>query len=71
MTEPSLALVADRLRLLSDDVRSLREDMNVLTSIVLRQDSTMTSLLTEIRAVHSQISRMSDRIQRVDEKTST
>ena len=67
-SEPvSLEFIADRIRHVIAEVASLRDDMNVLTSIVLRQDGTLTALLQEIRAVHSQIGRMNDRLRKVEE----
>ena len=55
--QPDLGLITRQLRQLLTDVGSLREDMNVLTSIVLRQDATMTALLGEVRAMHAQHAR--------------
>jgi hypothetical protein len=48
---------------LTTDVASLRDDMQVLTSIVLRQDGTLSALLQETRATHTQIQRMNERIR--------
>lgn len=45
-SEPvDLPFMSRQLQRLTSDVASLRDDMQVLTSIVLRQDGTMTSLL--------------------------
>jgi hypothetical protein len=66
MAEPDLTFIASQLERLVTEVASLREDMNVLTSIILRQDATLTTLLTEVRAVHSQIGRMNDRIRKLE-----
>jgi hypothetical protein len=65
-SEPvDLNFVARQLQRLTADVASLRDDMHVLTSIVLRQDGTLTALLGETRATHTQIQRMNDRIRRL------
>ena len=40
--------------------------MHVLTSIVLRHDGTLTALLQETWATHTQIQRMNERIRQLD-----
>ena len=40
--------------------------MQVLTSIVLRQDGTLTALLQETRATHVQIQRMNERVRKLE-----
>jgi hypothetical protein len=56
-----LAYIGRALARLTTEVGALRDDMNVLTAIVVRMDSTlgrldaaMAALLTETRAVRSQ-----------------
>ena len=52
-SEPiDLSFLAPQLQRLTSDVASMRDDMQVLTSIVLRQDGTLTALLQETRATH-------------------
>lgn len=41
----------------------MRDDMAVLTAIAMRQDGTLAALLTEIRAMHSQHSRLTNRVR--------
>jgi hypothetical protein len=66
-SEPvDLNFVARQLQRLTTEVSSLRDDMQVLTSIVLRQDGTLTTLLQEMRATHAQIQRMNDRIRKLE-----
>jgi hypothetical protein len=62
-----LALIARQQRQIITDLGTLREDMSVLTAIVLRQDSTLTALLTEVRAMHSQHSRLANRVTALEE----
>ena len=63
-SEPvDLNFVARQLQRLTTDVASLRDDMQVLTSIVLRQDGTLTALLQEMRPTHTQIQRMNERVR--------
>jgi hypothetical protein len=61
-----LNFLARQLQRLATDVASLRDDMQVLTSIVLRQYETLTALLQEPRATHSQIQRMNDRVRALE-----
>jgi len=77
MSEPEIDLAhIDRsLQRLTGEGASLRDDMNVLTAIVMRmdsamgrQDATMTALLTEIRAMNSQYSRLANRIMQLEDK---
>jgi hypothetical protein len=70
----SLEFLAEQQRRLLDEMGSMRTemgsiraDMGVLTAIVPRQDGTLTALLQEIRALHSQIGRMNDRLRKVEE----
>ena len=67
--QPGLAFIGHQLARLINDVATLREDLNVLTAIVLRQDATLTALLTEVRAIHAQHSRFGNRVRALEEKT--
>jgi hypothetical protein len=60
MAEPDLNFIAHRIDRLSTDVGSLRDDLRVLTAMVLRMDNTrerheglLTDMLQEIRAIES------------------
>ena len=50
-----LTLIGRQLRQLLTDVAGMRDDMGVLTAIAMRQDGALSALLTEVRAMHSQI----------------
>jgi hypothetical protein len=50
-----LNFLARQLQRVVAEVGSLRDDMQVLTPIVLRQGGTLTALLQETRATHTQI----------------
>ena len=65
-----LNFLARQLQRVVTDIGSLRDDMQVLTSIVLRQDGTLTALLQETRATHTQIQRMNDRIRQLETSAS-
>jgi hypothetical protein len=66
MTEIDLTFIARQIDRLISDNAALRDDVNVLTAIVLRLDGSQSALLTEVRAVHSQISRMNDRVRKLE-----
>jgi hypothetical protein len=61
--EPDLSLLARQQRQILTELGSIRDDMAVLTAITLRQDATLTALLTEVRAMHSQHSRLATRVR--------
>ncbi len=62
-----LMLIARQQRQIITDLGGLREDMSLLTAIVLRQDATLTTLLTEVRAMHSEHSRLANRVRQLEE----
>jgi hypothetical protein len=62
-----LNFIARQIERLVSDVAGVRDDMAVLTSIVLRQDGTLTALLQETRATHAQIARMNNRIHKLED----
>ncbi len=64
---PDPNLIARQLRLVLSEMGSLRDDMNVLTAIAMRQDHTLSALLTEVRAMHSQHSRLANRVRALEE----
>ena len=66
MPDPDLSLIAHQLDRLITEVSSMRDDMSVLTAIVMRLDGSQTALLQELRVTHSQIARMNDRVRRLE-----
>jgi hypothetical protein len=48
------------------DVASLRDDVQMLTRIVLRQPAMLADLIREMRAIRTQIQRMNDRIRQLE-----
>ena len=64
---PDPSLIARHLRWVLFEMGSLRDDMNVLTAIAMRQDHTLSALLTEVRAMHSQHSRLANRVRALEE----
>ena len=47
---------------------AMRDEIRVLSTIVLRHDKTMTDMLTQMRAMVSQHSRFNDRLRRLEEQ---
>jgi transcriptional regulator with XRE-family HTH domain len=66
MPEPDLNLIVHKLDRLVTEVASMRDDVGVLTAIVMRLDGSQSALLQELRATHSQIARMNDRIRKLE-----
>lgn len=64
----SLELLARQQERLITDVAGLRDDMRVLTAIVLRQENTLHSVLDQLRAMVAQAQRTVDRVRKLEEK---
>jgi hypothetical protein len=62
-TSTDLSLLARQQRQLLAEVGSIRDDIAVLTAIAMRQDGTLSALLTEVRAMHAQHSRLANRVR--------
>ena len=73
MTEADLTFRADQNERLITDV-SLRDDMRVVTAIVMRLDNTherheglLADMLREIQAMNARAARTDDRLRRLEE----
>lgn len=70
MAEPDNSLMLEILRELREaldtQVGGLRDDMGVLTAIVMRMDGNQQALLAEIRALHRQITRHDQRLRELE-----
>ena len=53
----------------STETGSIRDDLAVLTAIAMRQDGTLGALLNEVRAMHSQHSRLANRVRDMEART--
>jgi len=60
----TLELLARQQQRALDELGSMRDDMQVLTAMVMRLDGTVGLVLTELRAMHSQHSRLANRVRR-------
>lgn len=49
----TLEFLARQQQRMLDDIGSMRDDMQVLTAMVMRLDGTVGLVLTELRAMHS------------------
>ena len=67
MTDADINFLARQSERIMSEIASLRDDAAVLTSIVLRLDGSMTAVLQEMRATHTQIARMNDRIRKLED----
>ncbi|MBX3571460.1 MAG: hypothetical protein KF694_03815 [Mesorhizobium sp.] len=67
MPEINLEFLARQMERVLVEVGSLRDDMSVLTALALRLDATMSGVQQELRATHSQIQRMNDRIRKLED----
>lgn len=65
---PDLGLIARQQASLLGELRTMRDDMAVLTAIVQRIDGTLAGLVNEIRATHAQQSRFDRRLRELEEK---
>ena len=61
-----LEYIGQAIRRLASEVASLRDDLHVLTAFVQRLDNSHGRMLEEIRAMHRQHSRLTDRVRRIE-----
>ena len=50
-----------------NDMAGFRDEMTVQTAIIMRLEGSMTPILQELRAIHSQIGRMENRIRKLED----
>ena len=63
---PSLELVLRKLDQVIQDNGIFRDDMRVQTAIIMRIDTTMGTILTELRAMHSRHDRLAQRVEKLE-----
>ena len=68
MTDIDLSLILSQQDAMMRDISSLRDDSRVSTAILMRIDGTISSLVNEIRSTHAQMSRIQDRLRKLEEK---
>jgi hypothetical protein len=67
----TLEFLARQQQRVLDEMGAMRDDMQVLTAMVMRLDGTVGLVLTELRAMHSQHNRLANRVRRVEERLET
>ena len=69
-SEPSvdLGFIGQALQRLTTEVASLRDDMHVLVAIIQRLDNSQGRMLEELRGMHRQYSRLSERVRQLEEQ---
>jgi chromosome segregation ATPase len=66
---PGLHFLQDSIQRQQRDVLGFRDDMRVLTAIAMRLDTGHSLLLEELRATHTQIFRMNDRLRKLEDES--
>jgi hypothetical protein len=61
-----MGYIGQALQRLTSEVASLRDDMHVLTAIVLRLDNSQGRMLEELRGMHRQYSRLNERVRQLE-----
>jgi hypothetical protein len=67
MTDADLNFLPRQNERILSEITSLRDDMAVLTAIVMRLDGSHAALLQETRATHTQITRMNERVRKLED----
>ena len=62
----TLEFLARQQQRVLDELSTVRDDMQVLTAMVMRLDGTVGLVLTELRAMHSQHNRLANRVRRLE-----
>ena len=63
---PSLELIMRKLDQVIADNGIFRDDMRVQTAIIMRIDTTMATILTELRAMHARHDRLAQRVEKLE-----
>ena len=63
---PSLELIMRKLDQVIQDSGIFRDDMRVQTAIIMRIDTTMGTILTELRAMHARHDRLAQRVEKLE-----
>ncbi len=64
----TLDFLARQQQQILDELGTVRDDMQVLTAMVIRLDGTVGLVLKELRAMHGQHQRLANRVRRVEEE---
>jgi hypothetical protein len=64
----TLEFLATQQRRILDEIASMRDDIKVLTAIVLRHEETLIRMLEQMTAMVAQNARIVDRLRALDER---
>ena len=64
-----LAFIGQALQRLTTEIESLRDDMHVLTAIVMRLDNSQGRMLEQLRGMHRQYSRPGERVRQLEKQS--
>jgi hypothetical protein len=64
----TLEFLATQQRRMLDEMASMRDDIKVLTAIVLRHEETLIRILEQLTAMVAQNARIVDRLRTLDER---
>ena len=64
-----IMLIARQQRQILSEIGVMRDDMGVMMAILQRLDGTVVGLVNEVRAMHSQHSRLSKRVSDLETQT--
>jgi hypothetical protein len=64
----TLEFLARQQQRVLEEISVMRDDMQVLTAMVMRLDGTVGLVLTELRAMHSQHQRLANRVRRLEDE---
>jgi hypothetical protein len=64
----TLEFLAAQQRQMLDDIAAMRDDIGVLTAIVLRHEETLLRVLEQITAMVAQNARVVDRLRSLDDR---
>lgn len=71
MAEVSLEWIGAQLARLIEKADQTQDDIRVLSAIVMRQDGTLSAVLTELRAMHARSDRLSRRVEKLEDREPT
>jgi hypothetical protein len=66
MTEVDLNFIVRQNERVLTELRSVRDDLRVLTAMANRHDHNMADVLDELRAIHQWMIGISDRVRKIE-----
>jgi len=69
-SQPDLRMLVHQQGQILADMGGIRDDLAVLTAVAMRQDGTLAALLSEVRAMHFEHSRLASRVRDLEAQPS-